>query len=78
MTAVCALALAAATVARSANVGVATGLAVWVITVLSGQRAAGRLTAAFTESTLVIPYLAVAVGGVAIVLYTTRTPRGTS
>ena len=36
MTAVCALALAAATLARSANVGVAAGLAGWAITVLSG------------------------------------------
>ena len=39
MTAVCALALAAATLARSANVGVAAGLAGWAITVLGG---AGR------------------------------------
>ena len=39
MTAVCALALAAATLARSANVGVAAGVAGWVIAVLAG---AGR------------------------------------
>ena len=36
MTAVCALALAAATLTRSANVGVAAGLAGWAITVLAG------------------------------------------
>ena len=60
MTAVCALALAAATVARSANVGVAAGVAGWVITVLSGAAAAGRFTAAVTDSALVLPYLAFA------------------
>ncbi|WP_406081098.1 hypothetical protein [Micromonospora sp. NBC_00858] len=78
MTAVCALALAAATVARSANVGVAAGLLGWTITVLSGQVAAGRLTAAVTESALWPAYLAFAVCCAAIVLYVTRTPRGTS
>ena len=49
MTAVCALALAAATLSQSANVGVAAGLGGWVITVLSA-RAAGPFTAAFTDS----------------------------
>jgi hypothetical protein len=78
MTAVCALALAAATVARSANVGVAAGLAGWVITVLSGQVAAGRFTAAVTDSALWLPYLAFAACCAAIVLYATRIPRGTS
>src|SRR5580698_11498449 len=43
MTAVCGLALAAATLARSANIGVAAALAGWVITVLAGTAAAGRL-----------------------------------
>jgi hypothetical protein len=78
MTAVCALALAAATLARSANVGVAAGLAGWAITVLSAQAAAGRFTAAVTESALVVPYLAFAVCCGAIVVYATRIPRGTS
>jgi hypothetical protein len=41
MTAVCALALAAATVARSANAGVAAGLAGWAITVRPGRRLPG-------------------------------------
>lgn len=76
MTAVCALALAAATVARSANVGAATGIAAWIIAVLSGQAAAGRLTAAFTGPTLIIPYLAVAAAAVAVAVYATRIPRG--
>lgn len=78
MTAVCALALAAATLARSANVGVAAGLAGWAITVLSAQVAAGRFTAAVTDSALVIPYLAFAAGCGVIVWYATRIPRGTS
>jgi hypothetical protein len=76
MTAVCAL--AAATLARSANVGVAAGLASWVITVLSGQAAAGRFTAAVTDSALVGPYLAFAACCGVIVVYATRIPRGTS
>ena len=78
MTAVCALALAAATLARSANAGVAAGLAGWVITVLSAQVAAGRFTAAGTDSALVGPYLAFAAGCGVIVWYATRIPRGTS
>jgi hypothetical protein len=78
MTAVCALALAAATLARSANVGVAAGLAGWVITVLSAQVAAGRFTAAVTDSALVGPYLAFAVCCGAVVVYATRIPKGTS
>ena len=78
MTAVCALALAAATLARSANVGVAAGLAGWAITVLAAQAAAGRFTAAVTDSALVVPYLAFAACCGAIVVYATRIPRGTS
>jgi hypothetical protein len=78
MTAVSALALAAATVARSANVGVAAGLAGWVITVLSGRAAAGQFTAAVTGSSLILPYLAFAACCSAITWYATRIPRGTS
>ncbi len=76
MTAVCALALAAATLSRSANVGVAAGLGGWAITVLSA-RAVGPFTAAFTDSSFVLPYLACAACCGAIVVYATRTPRGT-
>jgi hypothetical protein len=78
MTAVCALALAAATLTRSANIGVVAGLAGWVITVLAGQAVAGRLTAAVTSSSLALPYLAFAAVCGVIVLYATRIPRGTS
>jgi hypothetical protein len=78
MTAVCALALAAATVARSANVGVAAGLAGWVIMILAGQAATGRIAGVVTTSVLWLPYLAFAGCCAAIVLFTTRIPRGTS
>jgi len=77
MTAVCALALAAATLSRSANVGVAAGLGGWAIVVLSA-RAVGPFSAAFTDSFFVLPYLAFAVCCGALVLYATRIPRGTS
>jgi hypothetical protein len=77
MTAVCALALAVATVARSANAGVAAGLAGWAITVLSGQAADGRFTAAVSNSALILPYVAVAAICAAIALIATRIPRGT-
>jgi hypothetical protein len=78
MTAVCALALAAATAARSANVGLGAGLAGWVIAVLSAQAADGRLTAAVTDSALVPVYLACTACCGVVVLYATRTSRGTS
>jgi hypothetical protein len=78
MTAVCALALAVATLARSAIVGVAAGVAGWVIAVLSGAAAGGQLTTAVTDPALVLPYLAFAACCGAVVLYATRTPRGTS
>ena len=78
MTAVCALALAVATLARSAIVGVAAGVAGWVIAVLSGAAASGQFTAAVTNSALVLPYLAFAACCGAVVLYATRIPRGTS
>jgi len=77
MTAACALALAAATVARSANAGVAAGLAGWTIMVLSSQVADGRFTAAISNSALILPYLAFAAVCCVIALHATRAPRGT-
>lgn len=78
MTAVCALALAVATVARSANAGVAAGLAGWALLILSEQAATGRYTSAVSGSGLVLPYLAFAAACVAVALYATRIPKGTS
>jgi len=73
MTAVCALALAAATVTRSAVAGVIAGLAAWTITLLTGQ-ASGQVTVVVTSPALIGPYLAVTAACVAVVLYTTRIP----
>jgi hypothetical protein len=78
MAAVSALALAAATVARSANVGVAAGLAGWVITLLSSRAAAGQFTDALTTSVLILPYLAFAAGCVAVAVFASRVPRGSA
>jgi uncharacterized membrane protein len=78
MAAVSALALAAATVARSANVGVAAGMAGWAITVLAAQTTSGQWSAAITDWALVTPYLIFAACCVAVVIYATRVPRGAS
>jgi hypothetical protein len=77
MTAVSALALAAATVTGSANAGVAAGLTTWAITVLSVYSASGQVTAAVAGSALAAPYLTVAVGCGAVAWFATRIPRGT-
>ncbi len=77
MTAVSALALAVATIARSANAGVAAGLAAWAIVVLSAHAASGQFTAAITSSALVLPYLLTAAGCTTIAWFATRIPRGT-
>jgi hypothetical protein len=78
MTAVCMLALAAATVTRSANVGVASGLASWIITVLAGKAAAGQLTAAVSHPALTPVYLTVAALCAAVTLHATRIPKGSA
>jgi hypothetical protein len=78
MVAVSALALAAATLSSSANVGVVTGLAVWMVVVLAGRATTGSLVAAVTTSSLVVPYVFVAVVCCAIAWYATRMPRRTS
>lgn len=77
MTAVCAFALAVATVARSANAGAAAGVAAWLIIVLSSRVASGHFAAAVTDTVLFLPYLAIGAGCVAVALYATRIPRGT-
>jgi hypothetical protein len=78
MTAVSALALAAATVARSANVGVAAGMAGWAITVLASQASSGQWSAAIADWALVAPYLIFAAGCSAVVILVTRVPKGAS
>jgi hypothetical protein len=86
MTAICALALAVAVAARSANAGAAAGVAAWIIVVLGWNAASSapgapgapgvRLTAAVTDPSLYLPYLAVAACCAAIVGYATRPQRG--
>jgi len=78
MTAVSALALAAATVARSANVGVAAGMAGWTIAVLAAQTISGQWSAAITDWALVAPYLIFAACCAAVVILVTRVPEGAS
>src|SRR5262249_36052990 len=78
MVAVCALALAAATVSASANVGAAAGLAGWVMVVLGGRAATGSLAGPGAASSLIVPYLLCAAGCAAIAWYATRIPRRTS
>lgn len=76
MTAICGLTLAVAVAARSANVGAATGVAAWVITVLANRTASGQLTATVTNTETYLPYLAAAACAVAVVAYATRPQRG--
>jgi hypothetical protein len=76
MTAICALTLAVAVAARSASAGAAIGVAAWVITVLANRTASGQLTATITNTETYLPYLAVAVCAVAVVMYVTRPQRG--
>jgi hypothetical protein len=76
MTAISALALAAAVAARSAIVGAGAGLAAWVIAVLAGQAASGHLAASATNADAYLPYLAVAACCAAAAMYATRPERG--
>ena len=76
MTAVCAFALAVATVARSASAGAVAGVAAWLIIVLSGQVASGNFAAAVTDTVLFLPYLAIGVTCAAVALFATRIPGG--
>ena len=76
MTAICGLTLAVAVAARSANVGAATGLAAWVITVLANRTASGQLTATVTNAETYLPYLAVAACAAAVIAYATHPDRG--
>jgi hypothetical protein len=76
MTAVSALALAAAVAARSAIVGAGAGVAAWVITVLAAQTASGQLTTPVTNADAYLPYLAVAACCATAVIYAVRPERG--
>jgi hypothetical protein len=75
MTAVCALTLAVAVVARSASAAALTGVFAWGATVLASRASAGAFTAAVTDTATYLPYLAVAACATAVIGYATRTPR---
>ena len=77
MAAVSALALAAATLSRSANVGVAAALAGWALMLLGGRAATGSAIAVVTTSTLIGPFLLLTAGCAALAWYATRIPRRT-
>jgi hypothetical protein len=78
MTAVAGLALATATVTRSANAGVAAGMAGWAITVLAAESSSQQWGTAVTDSAFVLPYLIFAACCAAVVILATRVPRGAS
>jgi hypothetical protein len=69
MTTVAALGLAAATLARSANVGVAAALAGWCIVVLATAVGTHDLTAAVEQGVLTPAYLAATLACAATILY---------
>ncbi len=77
MTAVCALTLAVAVVARSASAGALTGVLAWGAAVLASRVSAGAFTAAVTDTATYLPYLAVAACAAAVVGYATGTQRKT-
>jgi hypothetical protein len=77
MTAVCALTLAVAVIARSASAGALTGVLAWGAAVLASRVSAGAFTAAVTDTATYLPYLAVAVCAAAVIEYATRTQRRT-
>jgi hypothetical protein len=77
MTAVCALTLAVAVLARSAAAGALTGVLAWGATVLASRVSTGAFTGAVTDSTTYLPYLAVAACAAAVIGHATRTQRRT-
>lgn len=77
MTAVCALTLAVAVAARSAVAGASTGVLAWAAMVLAVGDASGQFTAAVTDSSTYLLYLAVAACATAAIGYAIRPQRGT-
>jgi hypothetical protein len=78
MTAMCALALAVATIARSAIAGATAGMGGWIIMCLSVRVASGDYSAAVTRTALVLPYLAITVACAAVAVIASRIPAGGS
>ncbi len=76
MTAVCALTLAVAVAARSAAAGAFTGVLAWATAVLASSEASHQFTAAVTNSSAYLPYLAVAAFATVAIGFATRSQRG--
>jgi hypothetical protein len=77
MTAICALTLAVAVVLRSANAGAVTGILAWVATVLASRSFSGQFSAAVTNTSTYLPYLALAACAALATIYATRSQRRT-
>jgi hypothetical protein len=77
MTAICALTLAVAVAVRSATAGGFAGVLAWAATVLASASASGQFTAAVTDSSAYLPYLAVAACATVAIGYAIRPQRGT-
>lgn len=75
MTAICALALAVAVAARSATAGAAAGVAAWAVAVVASGTVTGQYSAAVTDNSSYLPYLAVAAAAALAVGYATRSQR---
>lgn len=78
MTAVCALTLAVAVAARSATAGALAGVLAWTATVLGSSTASGQFTAAVTDNSTYLPYLAVAACAIVVTGLAARSQRGPS
>ncbi len=77
MTAICALTLAVAVAARSAAAGAVAGVAAWSAAVFASGAATGQYSAAVTDDSGYLPYLAVAACAALVVGYATRAQRRT-
>jgi hypothetical protein len=77
MTAICALTLAVAVAARSAVAGAVAGVAAWTIAVFASATAAGQFSAAVTDDSSYLPYLAVTACAALAVAFATRSQRRT-
>jgi hypothetical protein len=77
MTAVCALTLAVAVVARSATAGASAGVLAWTATVLANSSASGQFTAAVTDSSTYLAYLVVAACAIVAIGFAIHPQRGT-
>lgn len=77
MTAICALTLAVAVAARSGTAGAIAGVFAWATTVAASASPHGQFTAAVTDHSAYLPYLAVAACAVIAAGYATRPQRRT-